>query len=81
VVALLVPIVFGLSVIFFFYGMTKFIAQAGNDKERESGKMFMIWGIVILFIAASIYGFVKLIGNVVGVSQGGVIQPLRIGPP
>jgi len=80
-IGLSIPVIFALSIIFFFYGMMKFIIQAGNDKERESGKLFMVWGVIILFVAASVWGFVKLIGNVVGVSQGGMIRSRVMGPP
>jgi K+-transporting ATPase A subunit len=64
---LLIPIVFALALIFFFWGIAQFIRSAGDTKTLESGKNKMIWGIVGLFVMISIYGIIKYIGNSLGI--------------
>lgn len=48
-------IVMALAVIVFFWGLVKFIWQ---DKKEE-GKLFIIWGIIALFIMITIWGIVN----------------------
>ena len=64
---LIVPIVFALALIFFFWGIAEFIRSAGDTKTLESGKNKMIWGIVGLFVMISIYGIIKYIGKSLGI--------------
>lgn len=64
---LVVPIVFALALIFFFYGIAQFIRSAGDTKTLESGKNKMIWGIVGLFVMISIWGIIKYLGDSLGI--------------
>lgn len=64
----IIPIVFGIALIYFFWGVGQFILHdAGNDKTREDGKKKIIWGVVALFVFISIYGILSLLGNLVGI--------------
>ena len=54
---LLVP----LAVLFFLYGLMKFILNAGSEEAQKSGKNIMIWGIITLFIMVSFWGIITLI--------------------
>ncbi|MFZ2621293.1 MAG: hypothetical protein WAX37_02180 [Minisyncoccia bacterium] len=64
----IIPILFGLSLVYFFWGISQFILNdAGNDKTRDEGKKKIIWGVVALFVFISIYGIIKLIGDVTGI--------------
>ncbi|MEY4602531.1 MAG: hypothetical protein RL292_472 [Candidatus Parcubacteria bacterium] len=66
---LLVPIIFGLAVLFFFWGVAQFIRTV-SEKTKEEGKNKMIWGIVALFVMFSIWGIIKYIGDTVGIDTG-----------
>ena len=72
-VNLATPIVVGLALLAFFWGLVKFIFAASDD-DKKSGKSFMIGGIVAIFVMVSIVGIVKFIGNAFGVGQGGDLQ-------
>ena len=64
----LIPIIFGLSLIYFFWGIAQFILHdAGNEKTREAGKKKIMWGVVALFVFISIYGIIKYIGDTLGI--------------
>ena len=52
----LVPIVFSLALLFFFWGVALYLRQSEHDKER--GKKVMAWGVVALFVMSSVWGLV-----------------------
>ncbi|MBP9749678.1 MAG: hypothetical protein KBD21_03030 [Candidatus Pacebacteria bacterium] len=49
-----------LAVVVFVFGMVRFIATAGDEKSRSSGKVIMTWGLVALFVMVSVWGIVKI---------------------
>jgi hypothetical protein len=57
----------GLSVLFFLWGVTKYIARGSSDTERQKGRQFMLWGIIGLFVMFSVWGIVGILGNTFGV--------------
>jgi len=79
VVNIATPVIIGIALIAFFWGLAKFIFSAGDEEKRESGKHIMIWGIVALFVMVSIWGIVRFIGDAVGVEEGGEIETPRVG--
>ncbi|MDQ5927866.1 MAG: hypothetical protein QG633_304 [Patescibacteria group bacterium] len=64
------PIVIGLALLAFFWGLVKFIF-ASSDDDKKSGKSFMIGGIIALFVMIAIVGIVKFIASAFGVETGG----------
>lgn len=74
---ILVPLVFVLALLFFFWGMAKYIWSAGTDKEE--GKKIMIWGVVALFVMTSVWGLVKFVQVEFNIDQGteGTIPTIR----
>lgn len=76
IVSKLIPVVVGIAVVAFLWGLVKFIAGAGNEQKRSEGKQVMLWGIIALFVLISIWGIVKFIGTALGVdTSGGGINP------
>lgn len=64
----IIPIMFAIALLGFFYGLVKFIF--GSDEDKAKAKMTMVWGVVALFVMASVWGLVAFIGSAVGVDQG-----------
>lgn len=64
---LLIKVVFALAIVYFFWGMVQFILHAGDTKTRDEGKQKMLWGIIALFVMASLFGILSLIGDSVGI--------------
>lgn len=58
-----IPIVMSLAVLAFFWGLAKFILNAGSEEARDEGKNVMKWGIVALFVLVSVWGIVAFISN------------------
>jgi hypothetical protein len=57
----LVPIAFTLCLAYFAWGIVKYIKNADSDKAAEQAKNVMVWGLVGLFVAVSIWGIVALL--------------------
>lgn len=67
-----IPFLFAIAIVYFIWGLVKFVQNAGNEKEREAGKGMMIWGVVALAVMVSVYG---LIGWVTGLANLTNTQP------
>ncbi len=74
-----VLIVFALALIFFLWGLAKFILNAGDEEERGKGKQIMLWGIIALVVMSAVWGIVKYIGDTVGIEEG--LDPIAPGIP
>lgn len=60
VVQMLIPIVIGLGVLVFLWGIVKYISSPDPKSKKES-ITFMTWGIISLFVMVSIWGIVFLL--------------------
>lgn len=76
-----ITIVFVLAILVFGWGVVKYITSAGSpDKEKEA-RQFLWWGVIGIFVLASVFGLVKFLGSSVGVGQeGGAINVPRVTP-
>ena len=62
-----VPVViFGIALVFFLWGLAKFILVAGDEKKIQEGKNLMIWGIVAIFVMVSIWGIIRALQVIFG---------------
>lgn len=50
-----IPLVMALALLAFFWGLAKFVLKAGSEEGRKEGKKVMLWGIIVLFVSASIF--------------------------
>lgn len=66
----LTVIVAGLALLVFFWGLVKFIMNAGDEEAVKEGKRLMIWGIVALFVMVSVWGIVRWIGLELNIGTG-----------
>ena len=65
------PIVAGLALLAFFWGLVKFIFSQGNEEAKGDGKKLMGWGLVALFVMVAVWGLVGFIGDALGVTGTG----------
>ncbi len=47
------PVISGLALLVFIWGLVKFIAKAGDEKGHEEGITLMKWGLIALFVMLS----------------------------
>jgi hypothetical protein len=62
----LIPIVFTLAILTFFWGLVKFIFGGPNAGDAKD---LMIWGIVAVAVMSSIWGLVRFLGSAFGVTE------------
>ena len=63
----IVPFLFTLATAGFIYGIVQFFLNPDNEEKRKSGKSFMIWGIISLFVMVSLWGLVGVLSNTFGI--------------
>lgn len=63
----LIPIAFSLAVLFFFWGVAKFIFASGSGKDE--GKKIMVWGVVAIFVMSSVWGIVAFVSETFGLEK------------
>ncbi len=69
IVQKLIPIAFGLAILGFFWGLAKYIFSAGNEESKVEGKKIMLYGLVAIFVMASVFGIVRLAQRTLGIDD------------
>ena len=70
----IIPILFALAIIYFFWGLITFIRGQGDPEKSKTGKSIMIYGVIAIAVMASIYGLIAWLQNTLGVSSGTIID-------
>lgn len=60
----LIPVVFGLALIAFFWGLARYLFSGLGEKDLQGAKNLMLWGVIALTVMLSIWGVVSLIQNI-----------------
>jgi len=63
------PIVLGVAILVFLWGLAKFIFKSGNEDEKTGGKNLMIYGSIAIFVMVSIFGIVNFLQDALGVPR------------
>mgnify|MGYP001276423118 CR=1 FL=1 len=63
------PIVVALALLYFFWGLAKYILAAGDEEAKTEGRSIMIWGIIALFVIVSVWGLVGVLNTTFGIDQ------------
>ncbi len=74
IIRLIGPVVFGLAIIYFFWGVAKYILAAGDPGEASKGKSIMIYGVIAIAVMASIYGLVAFLQTSFGIDTATTIN-------
>ncbi|MEX0931290.1 MAG: hypothetical protein WDZ88_00910 [Candidatus Paceibacterota bacterium] len=53
------------ALVYFLWGVMKFVLNMDNETERDTGKRHMVWGIVGLTIMVSVWGIINVIMSIV----------------
>ena len=61
----LIPILIGLAIITFAWGVFNYTRSGMGDKAQlEGAKSLMFWGVVVFFAMVSVWGLVSIIQNI-----------------
>ena len=75
------PVLVSLAIVAFFWGVVKFLANAGDEKAIEEGKQVMVWGLVGIFVLVSLWAIVGFIQQSLGLSATGAFGGSSVGVP
>ena len=67
---------FAVALLYFLWGIFKFLANNESDEEREIGKRNMFWGIIGMAIMVSVYGIINVILGTFGLTGPTILQGL-----
>jgi len=68
-----IPVVAGLALMVFLWGLVKFIFRIeGDTKSIEEGKKLMVWGLIALFVMVSLEGILLFISGDLGLDMPGI---------
>ena len=72
-----VTIVFVLALLVFGWGVVKYITASGDPAKIKEARGFIWWGVIGMFVLASIFGIIKYIGSQlkIGQDQGTILIP------
>lgn len=59
----LIVLVSSLALLYFLWGVSKYIIHGGNEEKRAEGYQMMIYGIIALFVMVSVWGLVGVLAN------------------
>jgi hypothetical protein len=58
-----IPVLLIVAVVTFLAGVVRFVGAGDNEEKRSSGRQVMIYGIIVLFVMVSLWGFVGIISK------------------
>lgn len=61
----LIVLIFSLAVVYFIYGLVRYLVSPDNEEVRKSSKSNMLWGLVGIFIMISVYAIINMIINTI----------------
>ncbi len=64
----LIMLVFSAGVFLFMWGLVVFLFKADDPAGRKQGQQHMLWGIVGVFVMATVYGIISIIAETFGLS-------------
>lgn len=67
----LIPILIAIIVVFFIWSLIQFV-RSSSDEDHTKARNHMIWGIIAIFVAVSIWGLVGLLQDITNVDSGGL---------
>ncbi len=63
---ILIPIIMGIALLVFLFGILKFISKGDDETARAQGRQFMFWGIIGLTVMVSVWGLVQILAGSLG---------------
>ncbi len=60
---IIIPIMSGFIMIIFFYGTALFILAQGDIVKTQTGKSFMLWSVLGIFLLVSLWGIIQVMSN------------------
>ena len=65
----IVPFIVGLAVLVIIWGIFGYISKAGEEEKRTEARMFIVRGVVGVFLMLSVWGLVNILDNSFNLSK------------
>lgn len=65
----LIPILIGIGVLYFLWGVIKYMTAGTDSEKRKDGISGMAYGVLAVFIMVSIWGLVGFISSTTSIEQ------------
>jgi len=65
-----VPLIITLALVYFLFGIVKYLTSAGDESKRKESVKVITFGIIALFVMVSVWGVVSFITNTFDVPVG-----------
>ena len=75
---LLIPVLVGVAVLYFFWGLIQFLRASGDEKAAAAGKSHMIYGVIAIAVMLSLYGIIAFLQGTLGIDPGANITIPRV---
>jgi hypothetical protein len=63
------PVILALAFLAFVWGVLKyFVFHGGEDKQREEGRQFVLWGLLGMVLLFAVWGVVNLLLSTLGIA-------------
>jgi hypothetical protein len=62
----LILLFLGLAVVYFMWGVFKYVGKGESESDRREGAQMMMYGIVAIFVMVSVWGLVTILINTFG---------------
>ena len=68
VLKLIIPFFMLLATVIFLWGVITYLTAGGEEEKIKSGRTYMLWGIISLFVMIAVWGLVNVLeGTFAGV--------------
>ena len=69
VVNVIIPIVGAILLVYFFVGAFQYVSASGDEESRNEARNRMIYAVIGMFVAFSVFGLVTLLRKTFGVAD------------
>lgn len=78
-VAALVPLIIGLAVLYFLWGVLQYVTAGDSEKQKDATRT-MVMGVIVLFVMVSVWGLVALLQDTFDIDSGAAPTDIRLIP-
>ena len=65
----IVLLIFSAGVFMFTWGLLEFLLKVDSPEDRKKGVQHMLWGIIGIFIMATVFGILNIITETLGLGD------------
>ncbi|HEY4507366.1 MAG TPA: hypothetical protein VJJ47_00565 [Candidatus Paceibacterota bacterium] len=62
----IIPLIGGAALVFFLWGLVRYLVNADSEPQRKLGREYMVWGLIGLLVLVGTWGFVGLLSALLG---------------